>query len=78
MKIVALVDEETYSEEDPRLEGKTDDICEQMEFHIAEALRFPSVFSACTVCTKASGLPGSFTCLPAACFCWACCMTSGH
>jgi D-alanine-D-alanine ligase len=40
MKMVVLVDEEAFPEEDPHLEGKTEEICSQMEFHIAEALRF--------------------------------------
>lgn len=40
MKILALIDPETFNEEDPNFEGKNDDICRQMEFHIVEALRF--------------------------------------
>ena len=39
MKITALVDPETLSAEDPHLEGTSDAICEQMEFHVVEALR---------------------------------------
>ncbi len=39
MKITALIDLETWAEEDPQLEGKTEAICQQMEFHIVEALR---------------------------------------
>jgi D-alanine-D-alanine ligase len=39
MHIVALVDPETFAEDDPTMEGKTDEMCRQMEFHIVESLR---------------------------------------
>ena len=39
MKIIALIDPETFPEEDPNFEGKSESICKQMEFHIVEALR---------------------------------------
>jgi len=40
MKIVVLIDPEVYQEDDPQLEGKTEEVCLEMEFHVVESLRF--------------------------------------
>jgi len=40
MRIVVLIDPETFHSDDPAFEGKNEDILKQMEFHVIEALRF--------------------------------------
>jgi len=39
MKIIALTDPEAIPEDDPRLEGKSKDMLQEMEFHVVEDLR---------------------------------------
>ena len=39
MNITVLIDPETIPDEDPLFEGKSERVCEQMEFHIIETLR---------------------------------------
>ena len=39
MNIIALIDPETLPADDPHMEGKSDEICRQVEFHVVESLR---------------------------------------